>query len=264
VIESALELHVEEHGEGYPLLLIQGLGWAKWASRAQIPAYAERRRVISFDNRGAGLSSKPPGPYTMEELADDAASVLDARGLERADVYGHSMGGFIALTLALRRPDLVRSLVLVGTGPGGPDHEPLPQETLDIWVSVFGLPREEAIPQSLPTAFAPGWADDHPAEYAGWLAACLDAPAPPECWHAQFEASARYKEVGVEVERIDVPALVVHGDVDGVIPVSAGRLLAARLPRAELVVLAGHGHSPMLEDPALFAEVVCDFLDRVG
>ena len=257
------ELHVEEHGTGFPMLLIQGLGWSKWASRAQIPAYAERRRVLAFDNRGAGLSAKPPGPYTIEELADDAASVLDARGIERADVYGHSMGGFIALTLALQRPDLVRSLVLVATGPGGPDQEPLPQETLDIWLSVFGLPREEAIPKSLPTAFAPGWVDDHQDEYTEWLAACLDAPAPSECWQAQFEASARYKEVGVDVERIDVPALVVHGDVDGVIPVSAGRLLAARMPKAELIVLPEGGHAPQLEAPAEFAAIVCDFLDRV-
>ena len=92
--------------------------------------------MLSFDNRGTGLSAKPPGPYSIEELADDAAAVLDTRGLEQADVYGHSMGGFIALTLALQRPDLVRSLVLVGTGPGGPGHEPLPPETLETWLSV--------------------------------------------------------------------------------------------------------------------------------
>ncbi len=153
-----IHLDVEEHGSGFPLLLIQGLGWSKWGSRAQWPAYAERRRVLAFDNRGTGLSAKPPGPYTIEELADDAASVLDSRGLERADVYGHSMGGFIALTLALRRPELVRSLVLVGTGPGGPDHEPLPPETLEIWLSVVGLPLEEAIRQDVPDVLHAGLA----------------------------------------------------------------------------------------------------------
>ncbi len=149
-----------------------------------------------------GLSAKPPGPYTIEELADDAASVLDARGLERADVYGHSMGGFIALTLALRRPELVRSLVLVGTGPGGPDDEPLPRETYEVWFSVVGLPLEEAIRRTFPTSFTPGWPAEHPDEYEELLAARLDPPTPPECWRAQFDASARYKDVGVEVERI--------------------------------------------------------------
>jgi len=262
--ESTVELHVEEHGDGFPLLLIQGLGWSKWPSRAQIPAYAERRRVLSFDNRGTGLSAKPPGPYTMEELADDAASVLDARGLEQADVYGHSMGGFVALTLALRRPELVRSLVLVGTGPGGPDHEPLPQETHEVWFSVVGLPLEEAVRRTLPTSFPPGWPAEHPQEYAELLAARLTSPTPPECWKAQFDGTVRYKDEGVPVERIDVPALVVHGALDRVSPVANGRLLAARLPHAELVLLPEQAHVPMLEQPAAFAELVCAFLDRLG
>jgi 3-oxoadipate enol-lactonase len=258
-----IELHVEEHGDGFPLLLIQGLGWSKWGSRGQWAEYAERRRVLAFDNRGTGLSAKPPGPYAIEELSDDAASVLDARSLERADVYGHSMGGFVALTLALRRPDLVRSLVLVGTGPGGPDHEPVPQETLEIWLSVVGLPIEEAIRRTLPTSFAPGWIDEHPDEYAEWLARRLDPPTPPECWRAQFEAAARYTGVGVEVERIGVPALVIHGELDRVVPVANGRLLAARMPNAELVVLPDRGHAPQLEEPAAFSALVCGFLDRL-
>jgi 3-oxoadipate enol-lactonase len=260
---APVELHVEEHGEGFPLLLVQGLGYAKWASRAQVPMYAERRRVLAFDNRGTGLSPKPSGPYSMELLADDAASVLDARGIAQADVYGHSMGGFIALTLALRRPELVRSLVLVGTGPGGPDHVPLPRETLDVWMSVAGLPPEQAVRRTLPTAFPPGWTEAHPEEFEQWLAARVHPPTPPECWWAQFNASVAYKEHGVAVERIDTPALVVHGARDNVVPVENGQLLAARLPNAELVVLPGGGHVPMLEQPVEFGALVCGFLDRL-
>lgn len=220
--------------------------------------------MLAFDNRGTGLSTKSPGPYSMELLADDAASVLDARGLGSADVYGHSMGGFVALTLALRRPELVRSLVLVGTGPGGPSHAPLPPETQEIWLSVIGLPLEEAVRGTLPTAFAPGWVDEHPEEYAEWLAARLDPPTPPACWRAQLDAATRWLQEGAPVERIDAPALVAHGDLDGVVPVANGLLLAARMPRAELVLLPGRGHVPMLEEPAEFSALVCDFLDRVG
>jgi pimeloyl-ACP methyl ester carboxylesterase len=260
--DDRVDLHVEEHGDGFPFLLVQGLGYAKWASRAQWQDYAARRRVLAFDNRGTGRSGKPAGPYSMELLADDAASVLDARGIASADVYGHSMGGFVALTLALRRPDLVRSLVLVATGPGGPEHEPLPEETLASWMSAAGLPADEAVRRTFATAFAPGWEGDHPDEYAEWLAARLDPPTPPECWWAQLEAAAVYKERGVNVEQIAVPALVVHGDLDRVVPVSNGRLLAARLPRAQLVVLPGRGHVPMLEEPEEFSAAVCAFLDR--
>ncbi len=258
-----IELHVEEHGDGFPLLLIQGLGWSKWPSRAQWPEYAKRRRVLAFDNRGTGLSDKPPGPYSMELLADDAASVLDARGLEQADVYGHSMGGYIALTLALRRPELVRSLVLVGTGPGGPDHLPPPAETLAVWRSAYELSDEEAVRMSLPTSFPAGWAEEHPGEFERWVAARLDPPTPRERWLDQVRAVDGYKDAGVEVERIGVPALVVHGELDRVVPVANGRLLAARLPRAELVVLPDQAHAPMLERPQDFGALICRFLDRL-
>lgn len=257
-------LHVEEHGDGFPLLLVQGLGYAKWASRAQWDDYAARRRVLAFDNRGTGRSAKPPGPYSIDLLADDAASVLDDRGLARADVYGHSMGGYVALTLALRRPELVRSLVLVATGPGGPQHLPLPSETEEVWRAAVGLPLPEAVRRTFPTVFAPGWIEAHPQEYAEWLAARLDPPTPPECWRAQFLAAARYRHRGVAVELISVPALVIHGDEDRVVPVANGRLLAERMPAAELVVLAGRGHVPMLEAPEELSRVVCAFLDRVG
>ena len=258
---TEVTLDVEEHGSGFPFLLIQGLGWSKWGSRAQIPVYAERRRVLSFDNRGTGRSSKPPGPYSIDQLADDAASVLDARGLGSADVYGHSMGGFIALTLALRRPELVRSLVLVGTG-AGPGYDEMPAETVEAWSSVLGLPLEEAICRTFPTGFSAGWIEQHPDDYVQWLAARLDPPTPRECWKAQFEAATRFVVSDVPVERIDVPALVVHGDADRIVTVANGRSLARRLPNAELVVLSGQGHVPMLERPAEFSALVCSFLDR--
>lgn len=257
-------LHVEERGEGFPLLLLQGLGYAKWASRAQWGDYAARRRVLALDNRGTGLSDKPPGPYSIELMAEDAASALGARGIERADVYGHSMGGYIALALAVRRPELVRSLVLVATGPGGPDHLPLPRATSDVWRDAVGLPLEESVRRTMPTVFAPAWIEEHPVEYADWLQARLDPPTPPECWRAQFVAAGRYRHRGVPVERIEAPALVVHGDRDAVVPVENGQLLAERMPSAELVVLPGRGHVPMLEAPAEFSAVVCDFLDRIG
>jgi pimeloyl-ACP methyl ester carboxylesterase len=248
---------------GFPLLLITGLGDSRYTARAQWAAYATRRRVLAFDNRGTGLSAKPPGPYSIELMADDAASVLDARGIEQADVYGYSMGGYIALTLAIRRPELVRSLVLACTGPGGPEHEPPPPETIELWMQAVQLPREEAVRSAYRTAFTPGWTDDHPEEYERWVAARLDPPTPVECWLAQVEAVDRYHDVGVDVEQIDMPALVIHGDRDRVVPVSNGRLLAERMPHAELVVLPGQGHAPMLEEPAEFGAIVCGFLDRL-
>ena len=130
-------------------------------------------------------------------------------------------------------------------------------------MTAVGLPREEAVRTAYPTSFTPGWIDEHPEEYEGWVAARLDPPTPVECWLAQVGRSRPLQGDGVEVERIDVPALVVHGELDRVVPVSNGRLLAARMPRAELVVLPSQAHAPMLEEPGTFGELVCAFLDRV-
>jgi len=257
-------LYVEEHGggAGAPLLVIQGLGYATWASRYQTPALSRGRRVIAFDNRGAGRSLKPPGPYSIELLAEDAASVLDERGVISAHVLGHSMGGYIALALALRRPELVRSLVLVSTGAGAPAHEPVPEETMAQWLANAHLPPHEFARRTMHLSFRPGWTEEHAGLYEELLAARLEHPTPPQCWRAQFDAASRFVERGAPVERIASPALVVHGDADRVVPVSNGRALAERLPRAELVVFPGAGHLPTLEEPERFNAVVAAFLDR--
>ncbi len=258
------ELHVEERGEGFPLLLVQGLGYAVWAWRFQLEGLGERLHVVAFDNRGTGRSFKPPGPYSIAQLADDAAALLDALGIERAHVLGHSMGGYISQTLALRRPDLVRSLVLSGTGPGAPTHEPIPGDTLRQWLAHANLPPEDYVRRTMHLSFARDWPEANPELWEELILARLEFPTPPEAWRAQFDACVRFVEEGSEIERISAPTLVLHGDDDRVVPVSNGRALARRIPGAELVERPGHGHNLMLEDAETFNRLVLRFLERVG
>src|SRR5438067_1155616 len=115
---DSIELYYEEHGRGDPLLLIMGLAADSTAWMFQVPDFARRYRTIAFDNRGVGRSSRPPGPYTIHQMADDAAGLLDALDLQRAHVLGVSMGGMIAQELALRHPErvhLIQSPTLVIT-----------------------------------------------------------------------------------------------------------------------------------------------------
>jgi pimeloyl-ACP methyl ester carboxylesterase len=246
-------LYVEEHGSGgTPLLLIQGLGYGIWAWRDQLPGFAVRRRTIAFDNRGAGRSSKEPGPFSMDQFAGDALSVLDALGVESAHVHGVSMGGFVAQLVALRAPERVCSLVLVGTGPGGPEHERVPSETVKAWLASAGLPPDEYARRTMHLSFSPGWSEEHAERYEELLAARLEHPTPSDCWLAQFEAANRFVDEGAAVEEIHAPVLVVHGDADRVVPVSNGHLLVRRIAGAELALLPGRGHVVQLESPDEF------------
>jgi 3-oxoadipate enol-lactonase len=251
------ELHVEEHGDGEPLLLIQGLGQGSWAWRGQVTAFAERFRTIVFDTRGTGRSPVPYEPYGVAEIAEDAAAILDGR---RAHVVGFSMGGYVALTLALEHPELVRSLVLAGTGAGGPGRVSRPPHVRDAFRDAFGLPPEEFGRATMPYTFSPGWPDAEPQRFEEILAARLEHPTPEATIVTHVDACYAFYAEAREVERIDARALVVHGDEDLIVPVENGRRLAARLPNATYVELPGKGHNVMLEDPDTFNRIVLDFL----
>jgi 3-oxoadipate enol-lactonase len=251
------ELHVEEHGEGEPLLLIQGLGQGSWAWRNQVPVLAERYRTIIFDTRGTGRSPVPAEPYGVPDIAEDAAGILAGRP---AHVVGFSMGGYVALTLALAYPALIRSLVLAGTGAGGAGRVSRPAHVRDAFTNAFGLPAEEFGRATMPYTFSPGWPEANPDRFEEILASRLEHPTPNETIVTHVDACYAFYAEGSEVERIDARALVLHGDDDLIVPVENGRMLAARLPNATYVELPGKGHNVMLEDPQTFNRLVLDFL----
>lgn len=252
-----MKLYAEEHGSGPPVLLITGLGYAIWSWQRQIPEWSQRFRCIAVENRGTGRSPKPPGPYSIEQLADDAAEALAGR---RAHVAGFSMGGYIAQTLALRHPDLVERLVLVCTGTGGPDYVPLPEETSAVWAANADKAPAEFARASMPLSFAPGWTDEHPVEFEQLLRDRLEYPTPPECWRAQFDACNRFTQQRTPVEEIAAPTLVAHGDADRIVPYENGVGLARRIPGSRFETFPGGGHLLFLESPERFNPLVEEFL----
>jgi len=250
-------LYVEEHGAGATLLLHQGLGQGSWAWMYTARAFAERFATITLDTRGTGRSPVPDEPYGIDDLAEDAAKILDGRA---AHVVGFSMGGYVALTLALAHPELVRSLVLAGTGAGGPSRVPRPAHVREAFEQAMLLSPEEARRATLPYTLAPGWTEANPERVEEIVAASLEHPTPMQTIEVHTAACYRFYAAGVEVERIEAPALVVHGTEDLIVPTENGRELARRLPNARYVELPGVGHNLMLQDPQTFTELVLDFL----
>jgi pimeloyl-ACP methyl ester carboxylesterase len=252
-----VKLYTEEHGEGPPLLLLTGLGYAIWSWQRQLPDWSRQFRCIAVENRGSGRSPKPPGPYSIEELADDAAEALEGR---RAHVAGFSMGGYLAQTLAVRHPELVDRLVLICTGTGGPEFVPTPPETASAWNANAGRPPREFARATMPLSFRPRWTDEHADEFETLLADRLEYPTPPACWRAQYDACNDWISRVTPVEEIEAPALVVHGDADRVVPYENGVELARRLTGSRFETFSGGGHLLFLESPVRLNPMVSSFL----
>ena len=261
---NGVHLYYEEHGQGDPLALIPGLGLWHWCWLRQIPALSRYFRTIAIDNRGVGDSDKPDEPYTIEGMADEAAAVLRALGGGPAHVLGFSMGGYIAQELALRHPDQVASLILVSTGPGGPDQvEPDAEVQAAMRIRTSQTP-EENLRRQFPYAVAPGYFDAHPEELEELIRLRLQKPTPVHVYVRQHEATRRWRGLGGRGAAVEVPVLIVHGDRDRLLPVENARRLAERIPGAELRLIPGAGHFPLLEAAPMVNRVILEFLLGLG
>jgi 3-oxoadipate enol-lactonase len=253
---SGVRIAWERRGSGPPLLLIHGLGYARWGWEPVVDELAEAHEVVLFDNRGVGESDAPLGPYSARMLAEDAVAVLDAAGLEGAHVLGTSLGGMVALQVALDWPDRVDRLVLACTTPGGELSAPMPQQTVRLIQESPGLPREVAMRRGVENALAPG-AD--PALIERIMEHRLATAQPLAAWLAQAAAGMSF-DVWSRVGEISAPTLVLTGDLDVVVDPRNSELLADRIPGARLETFPGTGHLFFWEEPDRFVEVVKEFL----
>src|SRR4030042_7133963 len=185
-------MYYEEHGSGFPLLLINGLGSDPLEWLHQLPAFAPLFRVIVFDNRGTGMTDVPPGPYTTGQMADDAASLLRALGITRAHVLGVSLGGMIAREVALRHPGLVDGLVLGCTGPGGELSVRPSPEAMAVFSLATGEDPEAELRRMLPFLYTDACIRERPEEIEGFVRRRLDHPTPPEGHLAQLSAAVTH------------------------------------------------------------------------
>lgn len=258
---GGITLEYEVHGaSGEHLLLIQGLGYARWGWEPVVAPLAESFRVVTFDNRGIGGSEKPPGPYTVEAMAADAAGLLEALGIEGSHVAGTSGGGFIAMELATSRPDLVDRLVIACSPLPGPFGDWMPEVTIRLLAEAAGIEDEETrLRRFIVNALSEGFVRDHPEAVDRILGHRLATAQPVAAWDAQRAAFFAYQDP-LRVSRVDAPTLVTSGTDDRVVSHESARKLAESVPGAAFVPFEGAGHLHFWEQPDRFAEVVTEFL----
>jgi 3-oxoadipate enol-lactonase len=254
---DSLRLNVVDEGDGQVLLMLHGLGATHRNWEAQVDLYRGEFRCVAPDLRGAGLSDRPPGPYSLEEMTDDVAELCDRLGVTGARVLGQSMGGMIAQALAVRRPDLVEALVLVATTSQDllGDEPPTTLGPLESAVRSEGL---AALPDMVRDAVYPrAFQERHPERIWHFERDLLSFDE--EALIAAMRRTCS-TDFAAELPKVGVPALVVAGHHDQVFPLEEVRRLAGLLPRAEFVVLPDCGHQPQFEDPEAFDTVLRLFL----
>jgi 3-oxoadipate enol-lactonase len=250
------EFHYERAGSGEPLLLIQGMSGThvSWGEPFK-GALEEGFDVVAFDNRGIGLSAPIDGPFTILEMAEDTAGLLEALEIESAHVVGISMGGMIAQELALARPDRLRSLTLGCTYCGGPGSQLMPEENAQkLLAGLASGDREKAIRAGYEVNLSPGFRADE-SSYAAFHAMATKVPAAKRTIELQVQAIFGHDTSG-RLGEIATPTLIVHGTVDGVLPFPNGELIASLMPRARLEILEDVGHMFWWEQPQRSAELI--------
>ncbi len=261
-----IDIYYEIHGppDAPPLVLIGGWASYRWIWFRQVPAFKEKFKCIVFDNRGAGKSSKPDIPYSMEMFAADTVGLLDALDIEKAHVLGISMGGLIAQQVAISYPEKVRSLILVSTHFGGPNIIPMDDRNMALLIAIptETISKEQARDMRYRATFSEQflrenrdvlkkideWAEKHPTP----LFAQVHQSSAVGAFNAEDE-----------VKKIIAPTLLIHGDSDRAVPTKNSELLDNNIPNSRLSLIKGGSHFSIIEKYVEFNKIVVDFIDEM-
>ena len=262
VTHDGVELAYDVAGpaDGEPVVLLSGLGYGRWMWRWQRDRLAEEYRPIRIDNRGAGDSDEPAGPYTIEGMAADVEAVLAAEGVDRAHVVGASMGGMIAQRYALEY-SRAKTLTLCCTTHGGVDAVPIPDETQEqMFDTPKGASERELIRHRMRPAFNERFTNRNPHLMDRIIEWRLEQDAGAPAREAQAAAALEF-DVSDRLERIRVPTLVMHGTNDRVLPAANGKLLDEKIPETRLELVEGGSHCFFIEDSELVNRTLRSFLE---
>ena len=256
------ELYYEVHGEGQPLVLVMGIGYDStlW-TLAQVPALSQKFQVVIFDNRDAGRSSQAIGAYTIADMADDTAGLMDALDIRKAHVCGLSMGGMIAMEFALRHPGRLDRMILTGA-PGAPARVACHPIMTWNWVKAHDKTGEIFGCQQFSWLFSTAFLRNREAvQQTVAMLSSNPNPIGPQAYNRQAQAVLRF-DVLDRLAGVKAPTLCIVGEQDLLTPVHECREVADKIPGAKFEVIKGDGSSHVvpIERPDDFNGLVTKFL----
>lgn len=255
------DIHYEIHGSGPPLLLVAGLGGAGAYWEPQIASYARRFTVVVHDHRGCGRSTRSEITYSVDQMTRDVIGLMDALGIERAHLLGHSTGGAIGQTLAIEQPERLTSLVLYATWTRADAFFRRVMEARKMLVEQAG---PEAYVRATPVFLYPDWwLNANPGALAALDRRTLESFPPPAIVASRCQAVIDFDRVE-QLDRIRTPTLVLCARDDFLTPPYFSEELARRIPDARLEILPRGGHACSQVDTAAFDTAVLRFLEGQG
>jgi 3-oxoadipate enol-lactonase len=255
-----INIYYETHGRGEPLVMVCGASATTESYTLLAPLFSRQFRVVLFDNRGTGQTDAPDILYSTGMMADDLAGLLDFLGIYSVHIYGQSMGGMIAQEFALRYPERVKSLVLQSTYCGGTGSLPINESKRFNPELRPKMTLEELGRETLQLCVTPGFMDKHPNVARRLMEAMMKQSLPVHGALRQAQA-VKSHDTYQRLPEIILPTLVLAGDEDAAMPVENSRMIAARVPQAELVIFKGAGHI-LIEAGHEPYRVILDFLKR--
>lgn len=259
VISNGIRIYFEERGNGDPLILLMGLGTpgSRWVDH--VASYEKYFRCILVDNRGAGGSDKPNGPYTTRIMADDTAGLMLALGIENARVAGISMGSAIAQELALSYPKLVRSLVLISSWSRCDRYT---QNVFEHFKRIRKTSSPGEFTQLIQLWIASAaYYNEHFDNMVQDQTKTQDDYMPIHAFQAQCDACGMHDTFS-RLDKITVPTLLTVGDADIFTPLRLTVEMNEKMPNSKMEVFNGLGHIHHWEDLERFNYVTTQFLSE--
>ena len=253
------EMYYEDIGEGPPLVLIHGMGGDSSEWSLLTPELSKEVRCIAVDLRGHGKSEKPDQPYTQDMFADDVAALLDALGVDKAYICGLSMGGFVALKMALNHPKKVRGLILIDTAAR------MPTKSIEVgarWAKIFAEKGLEAyIEAEIRDIFHPMFARRH-KDMVNLFAESMKTRDASTIARIQQGYLKSPLAIENDIKKIKVPTLIIHGREDEVVPVEEAEFMHRQIPNSQIAIIPFSGHAALLERKDFFIDVILYFIEE--